>query len=132
MLASFTVYLFFIAGTGLSLPDRIFLGSLPNNSAVVFNREESRKPQELLCHSALPSNSCAGEWLGVNNTPPSERCSGGRASSLLEDAVFSSVKLDLHTVSEEGVYTCIIDDEDQMEQRHYVGIYHNGNKKLLV
>ena len=30
------------------------------------------------------------------------------------------------TASEEGVYTCIILDEDGMQQTLYVGVYRNG------
>lgn len=111
-----------LLGVGVSLPDNIFLGFIANNSAVIFDSESDQK-QELHCHSALQSG-CTGEWLGL--TPPSsESCDDNNGGSGVGMS-YKSIKLDLGSLSEEGVYTCAIQDEAMQEQRLYIGVYQSG------
>lgn len=121
----------------MSLPDDVFLGSVPNNSAVIYHRE-SERPQKLLCHSALQS-SCTGQWLGLGDTA-SHSCEGdgmeegeeeeeggsGERGGSGAGVSFGSVGLDLGMVAEDGVYVCSIQDEDRQEQKLYVGLYQSG------
>lgn len=88
---------------------------------MIFDSESNNK-QELFCHSALQS-SCTGEWLGLT-PPPSESCEEDEASG--SSMSYKSVKLDLKTVSQEGMHVCAIHDEALQEQRSYIGVYQSG------
>ena len=101
-------------GVGISLPHQFF-GTVQNNSAVILHNENS----EIICHSALRSG-CNGQWLSPRELTRS--CTKDNTSK----SAFNSVKLDLQSVSEEGVYTCNIEDEKQQQQKIFVGVYRAG------
>ena len=106
----------------MSLPDNIFLGSIPNNSAVIVDRNFDLQ-QELLCHSALQSSCTTGEWLGLG--PQSyESCNEGPGAN----TSYEFVRMDLRNVNESDkrVYTCAIQDEDLQKQQLFVGVYQSG------
>ena len=106
----------------MSLPGTIFLGSLPNNSAVILSNE-GNKSQEVICHSAQKS-SCPGRWLDLDKSIH-EDC------DVMESEVvaFNSVRLDLNSVSDKGVVACVTEDENGEEQRLYLGVYMSGTCK---
>lgn len=109
-------------GVGVSLSDQVFLGSVPNNSAVIVNNE-SENDQELLCHSALQS-SCSGEWSSLT-LPALQNCTEGDEASGTSTS-YESVRLHLGSPLDEGLYTCGIQDEVLQEQELYVGVYNSG------
>ncbi len=104
-------------GVGMSLPDRFFLGNLPNNSAVVFSQQEHTE-QQVICHSALKSSCAAGQWINSQGQPV--------GSCNHTESAFNSVRLDVGQVSEEGVYSCVIQDEMGVQQKLILGVYQSG------
>ena len=44
---------------------------------------------------------------------------------------FNSVALNLGEVAEEGVYTCIVQDELGVEQKLFIGVYQSGWSCML-
>lgn len=48
-----------------------------------------------------------------------------RNHELLE-VTFDALRLNLSTVSEHGVYSCVMDDEMGIEQNLFIGIYQSG------
>lgn len=108
-------------GVGMSLPDNFFLGSIPNNSAVIF---QPGMPQEVICHSAHRSSCAAGHWMSVGSNTDLGSCDN--RGSEVEVATFNSLRLDLNEASEQGVYSCVVYDEREVEQKLFVGVYHSG------
>lgn len=104
----------------MSLPDNFFLGTLPNNSAVVV-LNNTRNAQEIICHSASKSN-CITQWVGPAGSL--SRCSEQISDELV---VFNSARLNLNEITKEGLYTCITEDENSQEQKLYIGIYKSGS-----
>ena len=132
-------------GVGMSLALDLFLGSVPNNSAVVVKMRNNELkdvgndiPQELLCQSALlrTNTNCNARWLNPSNSPVGQCVSqsdsgigemGERVSEQDNVLVFNLLRMDLEAANlEEGVYTCIIEDENRVEQNLHVGIYQDG------
>ncbi len=103
------------------MPDNFFLGTLPNNSAVVFN--SGGMPQAVLCHSGLRSNG-TGQWMS-----PVAMYEGDGNDFMAE---FNFVKLDLKNGTVEGIYTCIIEDENEQEQKLYIGAYQSGIERAIL
>lgn len=149
----------------MSLSEDVFLGSVPNNSAVVVRQQNesgavsSDIPKELLCQSSLlgtgSGSTCNAQWLSPSNSPvgqcvsrsvsesPEEGERGGQEEEKenaaegggssrgeaeeVEGSMFNSARLELGAAGvEEGVYTCVIEDENRVEHKLYVGIYQDG------
>jgi hypothetical protein len=102
-------------GVGISLPDNIFLGSIPNNSAVVY---EEGMLQEVFCHSARKSSCVSGQWIGTSDLEANCEDSEG--------VTFDHVAFNLSTVSNYGIHSCVIADERGVEQSLFIGIYNSG------
>lgn len=139
----------------MSLSQDLFLGLVPNNSAVLLVQQYEQSqdddyrdvgnevPQELLCQSALlrtgtncnarwldPSNSGVGQCVRQIDSEKVEEVEEEEVEAVSKEAeglVFNSVRLDLKAADlEEGVYTCIIEDENRVEQKLLVGVYQRG------
>lgn len=116
-----------IYGVGIALSDSTFLGSVPNNSAVVFDHLQS-VPQQVICHSStVPScqnNQHQYQWLGVDRVTVlgSNDCSNG---------TFHSTILKIDNLSKEGIYNCEVLDEHGMMRRLFVGIYRSVPEMIL-
>ena len=99
------------------MPDDVFLGTIPNNSAVILDQQEAVLSGEVICHSALKSN-CIGQWNNATE-PLASHCPDS-------PGVFSSVALNLSTITEEGIYSCVVQDEEMKNQELFIGFYHSG------
>lgn len=112
-------------GVGLSLPDNVFGGAVPNNSVIVVSSEDER-PQELICHSGLKA-ACRGQWLVADDPQdPEDTGAQDQVDSANSTGIFNFVKLDVGAISRDGVYSCIIKDEEMQYQSLFVAIYHSG------
>lgn len=120
--------LFYFSGVGLSLPDDIFLGTIPNNSAVILDQQEGvASGGEVICHSALKSD-CIGKWTNATQSLTRSIRDCTTDDRLVREAdVFSSVVLDLGTITEEGMYSCVVRDEKMESHELLIGFYHSGS-----
>ena len=125
----------------MSLPQHLFLGSVSNNSAIVVVQEQQLVankagavgngiPQHLLCQSALLGigSNCGAHWLDPSNSSVGQYVRERDS----EKTMFNSVRLDLDVGMAEGMYTCLLKDEKQVEQKLYVGVYQDGMRYAVV
>lgn len=107
-------------GVGVAIEDQ-FLGSIPNNSVIV----NSGSRTNILCHSASKT-SCSGQWFSPVGEPAVSEQASDRPSectSLLYSYANLTVVGDLQETS--GIYTCTINDENDVQQSIYVGVYNS-------
>ena len=97
-------------GVGVAVEDQ-FLGSIPNNTIII----SSGSHKNILCHSASKT-ACSGQWLSPTNEVVTVR---SECSPLLH----SYVSMTLTGDKQSGIYTCITDDEHDITQSVYIGIY---------
>lgn len=105
--------------------DQLFLGSVRNNTAVVVE-----VPTTLVCQSALRTSCSQGIWIDPNGIQVGhDRTSMDVLQSCSESnrTMYEHAILNLHTPTinsnNSGLYTCIIQDEQRIERRVYIGVY---------
>ena len=124
---------FMILYLGVALYDFLLSGGsvtesmlLQNTSILSYNAIRGRG---IACSS---SGNQIGEWYYPDGTTVREQGSGGPFYVLKR----INGRIDLFPrnslgVNDEGIYTCIIPDEDGMDQTLYIGVYSNTGEGLI-
>jgi hypothetical protein len=97
---------------GVAIEDQ-FLGTIPNNSVIISDGSH----KSILCHSASKT-ACSGQWFNPMKEIVTSR-------SECSPTVHSYVSLSMTEDKESGTYTCVINDEYDITQPVYIGIYNS-------
>ena len=97
-------------GVGVAIEDQ-FLGIIPNNSIIIIGGSH----KNVLCHSSSKT-ACSGQWFNPTNEIVTIR---SECSPMLHSYVSLNVTEDMQS----GIYTCVINDEYDITQSVYIGIY---------
>lgn len=114
MCSSYIIIILY-TGVGVAIQDQFF-GSIPNNSIIISDGSH----KNILCHSASQT-ACSGQWIGPTKEIVTVR---SECSPMLHSYVSLTVMED----NQSGIYTCIINDEYDITQSIYVGIYNSLNE----
>ena len=115
MCSSYIVIILLYTGVGVAIEDQ-FLGSIPNNSIIISDSTH----KSILCHSASQTD-CSGQWISPTKEIVTIR---SECSPMLHSYVSLTVMED----NQSGMYTCIINDDYDISQSIYVGIYNSLNE----